>query len=162
MNECDLSKCKHIADLEHELSEANAALACCKVWADDARKQRDDAMEAGLDMLDVLTVKAAGGVYSPSEETVQRWRNACTANTTDDRTGARMTTPDSTTSPARAPGTVPAMVVPDGFRLLDPGERIRKGDIYCRGAGHSWHECLMIGGKWSADGFWPIARRHNT
>ena len=80
MNECDLSKCKHIADLEHELSEANAAHACCKAWADEARKQRDDAMEAGLDMLDVLTVKSAGGVYAPSEETVQRWLNACTAN----------------------------------------------------------------------------------
>ena len=80
MNECDLSKCKHISDLEHELAEANAAHACCKVWADDARKQRDDAMEAGLDMLEVLTVKAAGGVYAPSEEIVRQWRRACTAN----------------------------------------------------------------------------------
>ena len=51
--------------------------------------------------------------------------------------------------------------MPDGFRLLTTGERIRKGDSYCRGAGHSWHECRTTGGKWNAAGFWPMARRHN-
>jgi hypothetical protein len=54
-----------------------------------------------------------------------------------------------------------SIVVPDGFRLLRMGERIRKGDIYCRGAGHSWHESRMYGRKWSPDGYWPMARREN-
>ena len=99
MSECNLTTCPHVRDLETMLnaSETNGLRwmrerdqairehECCKAWANAARKQRDDAMEAGLDMLDVLTVKASGGVYSPSEETVQRWRNACTANASNER-----------------------------------------------------------------------------
>jgi hypothetical protein len=54
------------------------------------------------------------------------------------------------------------VVVPDGFRLLKRGERIRKGDIYCRGAGHSWHESRMCGRKWNPEGYWPMARRRNS
>lgn len=69
---------------------------------------------------------------------------------------------DTEKSVGAAPGTLGAVVVPpDGFRLLVAGERIRKGDIYCRGAGHSWHESRGYGGKWNADEYWPMARRHN-
>jgi hypothetical protein len=53
------------------------------------------------------------------------------------------------------------VVVPDGFRPLRRGERIRKGDIYCRGAGHSWHESRLYGETWSPEENWPMARRRN-
>lgn len=68
MSQCNLSECKHIDDLERELAATI--------------KQRDAAMEAGRDMLETLTVRAAGGVYEPSCETVSRWRLACTSNPT--------------------------------------------------------------------------------
>ena len=66
-----------------------------------------------------------------------------------------------TTTQEAPSGTVGAVVVPDGFRLLVRGDRIRKGDIYCRGPGHSWHETRGFG-TWTPEGFWPMARRHNT
>lgn len=73
----------------------------------------------------------------------------------------------STTEPRRDSDTVHGLVVlppdpPDGFRLLTEGERIRKGDIYCKGVGHSWHETRNWSGKWTSLGCWPMARKHNT
>jgi len=69
---------------------------------------------------------------------------------------------DNENNVGAAPGTLGAVVVPpDVFRLLVAGERICKGDIYCRGVGHSWHESRGYSGKWNADGYWPMARRHN-
>ncbi len=56
-------------------------------------------------------------------------------------------------------GTPKPLVVPDGYRLLTTGETIRKGDIYCRGAGHSWHENKLTGGKWNEQGYWTMARK---
>ena len=52
-----------------------------------------------------------------------------------------------------------AVVAPDGFFLLTEGERIRKGDIYCKGPGHSWHVTRNWSGKWTSRGCWPMARR---
>ena len=80
MDKLSCGTCKHVDYLESELSDARFEHACCKRWADDARKQRNVAMQAGREMLEVLTVKAAGGVYSPDSATVQRWRDACTPN----------------------------------------------------------------------------------
>ena len=48
---------------------------------------------------------------------------------------------------------------PAGFRLLKEGERIRKGDIYCRGHVHSWKEARNWSGKWTSIGCYPMARR---
>jgi hypothetical protein len=55
------------------------------------------------------------------------------------------------------------VVVPDGFRLLKRGERIRKGDIYmyCRGSGQSWHQSRLYGKTWNPEENWPMARRCN-
>ena len=39
-------------------------------------RQISDVRRAGREMLETLTVKSAGGVYSPSAETVARWRAA--------------------------------------------------------------------------------------
>jgi hypothetical protein len=64
---------------------------------------------------------------------------------------------------AKKCGTAKSVVVPpEGFRLLVAGERIREGDVYCRGIGHSWHKSRSYGGKWSASGHWPMARRKNA
>lgn len=76
MTECNLTTCKHVSDLESELADVRFEHTCCKRWADDARKQRDDAVQAGREMLEVLTVQAAGGVYAPDAVTIQRWRSA--------------------------------------------------------------------------------------
>lgn len=53
-------------------------------------------------------------------------------------------------------------VVPDGYRLLVTGERILKGDIYCKGPGHSWKECHTSGGSWNENAYWPVARKLTT
>jgi hypothetical protein len=60
-------------------------------------------------------------------------------------------------------GCLSRLVVPSGFRLLETGERIRAGDIYCKGPAHSWHQQRRCSGlNWNADEFWPMARRNNT
>ena len=45
--------------------------------AKQLERELNAAAEAGREMLRVLTGKSAGGIYGPSAETVQRWRNAC-------------------------------------------------------------------------------------
>lgn len=69
---------------------------------------------------------------------------------------------ENTTANANS-GCLSRLVVPDGFRLLETGERIKAGDIYCKGPAHSWHTTVRCAGSiWNADAYWPMARRHNT
>jgi len=61
------------------MSDLRLALEACRDYReqlDRAIKERDEARECLRETIEVLTVKASGGVYSPSYETVQRWRKA--------------------------------------------------------------------------------------
>ena len=74
----------NISDLEHELAEANAAHACCKVWADDARKQRDEARACLREIIETWDGEAIESIEDgccpmmgpDSMETLVRWRTA--------------------------------------------------------------------------------------
>jgi len=48
---------------------------------------------------------------------------------------------------------------PPGYVMLVEGQKIKSGDLYCRGVGHSWHETRIKGGYWTEHGNYPMCRR---
>jgi hypothetical protein len=49
---------------------------------------------------------------------------------------------------------------PKGYRLLKEGEQVLRGDIYCRGNGHPWEQCLgSIGYIWKEKYYLSTARK---
>lgn len=48
---------------------------------------------------------------------------------------------------------------PPGYVMLVEGQKIKAGDLYCRGVGHSWHETRIKAGYWTEHGNYPMCRK---
>ena len=48
---------------------------------------------------------------------------------------------------------------PEGYRLLEEGEYIRKTDLYLRPGAGAWKPSNHPGGCWHPDSHWPMARK---
>jgi hypothetical protein len=92
--ECNFATCPHIKDLEEEVRIHKQKHACCKAWADDARRERD-ALRKALDEAEYEL--AQFGAFAGH---IERWeRDIHTANTSLHRT-----------EPAAGSGTVRGLV----------------------------------------------------
>jgi len=52
-----------------------------------------------------------------------------------------------------------ALLPPPGYVMLVEGQKIKAGDLYCRGVGHSWHETRIKHGYWTEHGNYPMCRK---
>lgn len=48
---------------------------------------------------------------------------------------------------------------PEGYRLLESGEKIIKGDLFLRHPADGWKPVKSFGSRFNPDSFWPIARK---
>lgn len=65
--------------------------------------------------------------------------------------------------PERSEGSLKRVVMPPpGYVMLVEGQKIKAGDLYCRGEGHSWHETRIKNGYWTEHGNYPMCRRRHN